>query len=72
MTAAEADILTLDRKLQGVRFQYAFIGGAVLSLLVDDPEADSIRVTKDVDVVMNIRTRAEFHDADEILLQMGF
>ncbi len=72
MTTAESDILTLDRKLDGVRFQYAFIGGAVLSLLVDDPEADSIRVTKDVDVVMNIRTRAEYHAADEILSGLGF
>ena len=72
MTPAESDILTLDRKLDGVRFQYAFLGGAVLSLLVDDPEADSIRVTKDVDLVMNIRTRTEYHAADEILSRLGF
>lgn len=72
MTAAEADILTLDRKLDGVRFQYAFIGGAVLSLLVDDPEADTIRVTKDIDVVVNIRTRAEYHAADRMLEKLGF
>ena len=72
MNPAESDILTLDRKLDGVRFQYAFLGGAVLSLLVDDPEADSIRVTKDVDLVMDIRTRAEYHAADEILSRLGF
>ena len=54
MTAAESDILTLDRKLQGVRFQYAFIGGAVLSLLVDDPEADTIRVTKAGDIATSL------------------
>ncbi len=72
MNPSETDILMLDRKLEGVRFQYAFIGGSVLSLLVDDPEADSVRVTKDVDVVMNVRTRAEYHAADKVLSRLGF
>ena len=72
MTKIEEAILKLDSKLQGVPFDFAFLGGSVLSLLVTDPDADAIRVTKDVDVMMNIRTRSEYHRADRLLESLGF
>lgn len=72
MTKIEESILKLDAKLQGVPFDFAFLGGSVLSLLVTDPVADTIRVTKDVDVMMNIRTRSEYHRADRLLESLGF
>jgi len=72
MTKIEEAILKLDVKLQGVPFDFAFLGGSVLSLLVTDPVVDTIRVTKDVDVMMNIRTRNEYHRADRILESLGF
>lgn len=72
MTKIEDAILKLDGKLKGVPFDFAFLGGSVLSLLVTDPVADTIRVTKDVDVMMNIRTRNEYHEADRILEKLGF
>ena len=49
MNAIESAIVALDEKLQGAPFDFAFLGGSVLSLLVTDPVADAIRVTKDVD-----------------------
>lgn len=72
MTTIEEAILKLDAKLKGVPFDFAFLGGSVLSLLVTDPIADTIRVTKDVDVMMNIRTRSEYHRADRLLEALGF
>lgn len=72
MTAIEEAILKLDRRLEGVQFEFAFLGGSVLSLLVTNPDVDAIRVTKDVDVMMNIRTRSEFHKADKMLERLGF
>ena len=72
MTAIETAILKLDRKLKDLPFKSAFIGGSVLSLLVTDPAADAIRVTKDVDVLMDIRTRREYHRLDRMLEQIGF
>lgn len=72
MTKIEESILKLDAKLKDVPFDFAFLGGSVLSLLVTDPVADTIRVTKDVDVMMSIRTRKEFHRADRILEGLGF
>lgn len=49
MTGIEETILKLDARLKGVPFDFAFLGGSVLSLLVTDPVADTIRVTKDID-----------------------
>jgi len=72
MTKIEEAILKLDAKLQGLPFGFAFLGGSVLSLLVTDPVADVVRVTKDVDVMMNIRTRSEYHRADRLLESIGF
>ena len=72
MTTIEAAILHLNEKLQGVPFDFAFLGGSVLTLLITDKTADAIRVTKDVDVMMSIRTRKEYHLADSELEQRGF
>lgn len=72
MTRIEEAILKLDAKLKDVPFDFAFLGGSVLSLLVTDPVADTVRVTKDVDVMMNIRTRNEYHHADSLLESLGF
>ena len=72
MTTIEEAILKLDRKLKDIPFDFAFLGGSVLSLLVTDPMADAIRVTKDVDVMMNIRTRRDYHRVDAMLERLGF
>lgn len=72
MTPIETAILKLDARLKDLPFKSAFIGGSVLSLLVTDPAADAIRVTKDVDVLMDIRTRRDYHQLDKILEQIGF
>jgi hypothetical protein len=61
MNGITASIVALNEKLTGISFDFAFLGGSVLSLLVNDPTVDAIRVTKDVDVVVGVRTRSEFH-----------
>ena len=72
MCTIEEAIIKLDSKLRGVPFEFAFLGGSVLTLLVTDKSADAIRVTKDVDIVMNIRTRKDYHMADSELELRGF
>lgn len=52
MTPIETAIIKLDARLKDLPFKSAFIGGSVLSLLVTDPAADAIRITKDVDVLI--------------------
>ena len=55
MTGIEETMLKLDARLKGVPFDFAFLGGSVLSLLVTDPVADTIRVTKDIICLFNGR-----------------
>ena len=59
MTSAE-QIARLDAALAHFPVAYAFIGGGVLSLLVTDPSASAVRVTKDVDVITDTGSRRDY------------
>lgn len=72
MNEIAASIVALDQKLSGAPFEYAFIGGSVLSLLVNDPTVDAIRVTKDLDVIVGVKTRSDFHKEERELERRGF
>ena len=72
MNEIAASIVALNERLKGVPFEFAFLGGSVLSLLVNDPTADTIRVTKDIDILANIRTRTAFHREERTLEARGF
>lgn len=52
--------------------EFAFLGGAVLGLLITDPAAVTIRPTKDVDVLMGTRTRVAHTELEEALRRCGF
>lgn len=64
MTNIEGAILKLKDALRVLPFDFAFLGGSVLSLLVTDSNVDAIRVTKDIDIMADIRTRRDFHNAE--------
>lgn len=72
MTTIEESICKLQDKLQGIPKKFAFLGGSVLSLLITERSVDAIRVTKDIDVVMDIQSRKEFHSVDAMLESIGF
>jgi len=72
MGMIEDAILKLDAKLSSSNLHYAFLGGSVLSLLVTDSSAAAIRVTKDIDVMVNVRTRKDFRTAERTLEALGF
>lgn len=72
MNPITESIIALNGKLQGAPFDFAFLGGSVLSLLVSDPSADTIRVTKDVDIIADFRTRKDFHKGERELESRGF
>ncbi len=58
--------------LQQYREQVVFVGGAVISLYTDDPAADEIRPTKDIDFTINIVDIGVFHKTIEELETLGF
>ena len=72
MNSIAASIVALNQKLAGAPFDFAFLGGSVLSLLVSDPLADAIRVTMDVDIIADVRTRSDFHKEERELESRGF
>jgi hypothetical protein len=56
-----------------LRDRVVFVGGAATGLLITDPGAPSPRPTKDVDVIVEVASRAEYNTAlRDLLLDLGF
>jgi hypothetical protein len=55
-----------------LRGEVAFVGGATVGLWITDPAAPAPRPTKDVDVVVEITTRAGFEEFEARLRRRGF
>jgi len=49
-----------------------FVGGAVVSLYTDDPAADEIRPTQDIDMTLNIINLGHWSQIQEKLGKLGF
>ena len=49
-----------------------FVGGATIGLYINDPAADDVRATKDVDIIVAIATLGELESIREELIQKGF
>lgn len=49
-----------------------FLGGATTTLLITDAAASDVRPTKDVDIIVEIATTAEYHRLAERLRGLGF
>jgi len=65
-------ILEIARQMEPLGYAFAFLGGSVLHLLVTDPAALPIRVTKDVDVLVDAPTRRSYTDLEAKLRTIGF
>lgn len=59
-------------RLEPIEIPFAFLGGAVICLLVDHPSLMEIRPTKDVDVIVEILTLIELYALEEQLRLAGF
>ncbi len=52
--------------------EVVFVGGAVVSLYIDDPAAEDIRPTKDIDLTFQITTTSRLEELRENLSRKGF
>lgn len=52
--------------------QVVYVGGAVVSLYVDDPAAEDVRPTKDVDISLEVASIGALEALRESLIQKGF
>lgn len=64
--------LKIANALGELNERVVFVGGAVVSLYVDDPASDDVRPTQDVDFSMEIAHLAELESIRENLIQKGF
>jgi len=55
-----------------LRERVVFVGGSATDLLITDPLAAAIRVTKDVDVIVEVATHGGYYQVEEDLRDQGF
>lgn len=67
-----AVIAEIATALQPIKEEIVFVGGAVVSLYTDDPAADEIRPTQDVDMTLNVVNFGKWVDLQEELATLGF
>ncbi len=58
--------------LQELKSQMIFVGGATLSLYINDVAADEIRNTNDIDLTIQLTGYAQWAKMQERLAQLGF
>ena len=63
---------TVANGLGELKDEVVFVGGAVAELYADDPAASDIRPTKDVDCVIELKSRMEYAKLEENLRAKGF
>lgn len=52
--------------------EVVFVGGAMVSLYIDDSSAEDIRPTKDIDLTFEITTIRQLEDLRQSLSEKGF
>ncbi|MEX2489830.1 MAG: hypothetical protein WD356_09940 [Pseudomonadales bacterium] len=52
--------------------EFVFVGGCATGLLISDPAAPPIRVTRDVDAIVQVASRAEYYRLSKRLRDRGF
>ena len=65
-------VVQVAKGLQELKDKMVFIGGAVISLYTDDPAAEEIRPTADIDMTINLANYAEWAQMQERLAELGF
>ena len=73
MKSPNLDILiTAVRLLGSIADEMVFVGGCATGLLLTDPAAPSIRVTEDVDAIVEATTLRKYYHLSESLRECGF
>lgn len=65
-------VLHVARKLGNLLERVVFLGGSATGLLITDPAAPDVRMTQDVDVIVEAATWIEYHRLEQELLGKSF
>ena len=71
-TINTAAVRKVASALGGLNEEVVYVGGAAVSLYINDPAADDVRPTKDVDITLEIATLSELEQLREDLAKKGF
>jgi hypothetical protein len=63
---------TAARDLRPLIHELVFLGGAATGLLLTDPAAPPIRITLDIDVIIEVGSLTAYHRFNEKLRKLGF
>lgn len=67
-----AIVAQIAKALQELKEQMVFVGGAVISLYTDDPSADEIRPTADIDMTIRLLNYSDWNKMQERLAELRF
>jgi len=67
-----ASLKALASELKALEIDYAFTGGSIVGLLLDNPDLTPIRPTDDVDVIVEVLSRKNYPRFEERLRERGF
>jgi len=72
-TQINTDIIkTVARGLSELNEKVVYVGGAVVSLYINDPAADDVRPTKDIDISLEIASLSDLERLRQDLRSKGF
>ncbi|MFN8690172.1 MAG: hypothetical protein ACK5XL_09250, partial [Cyclobacteriaceae bacterium] len=64
--------IKVAKALGELNSEVVFVGGAMVSMYIDDPAAEDIRPTKDLDLTFQITTAGKLEALRQKLVQKGF
>lgn len=67
-----AAVAEVAKALEELKTEMVFVGGAVVSLYTDDPAAEDIRPTQDIDMTLNIMSMGHWKKVQNRLRELGF
>lgn len=71
-TVSIDDLSKVALRLEALRERCVFTGGAIIGLLLDHPGLMSARPTRDLDVIVEVRTRVQYVELEDRLRKLGF
>lgn len=67
-----AALLAVADRLDSLGLDYAFVGGSIVNLLLDNPDLSPARATDDFDVILEAVTAHRYADVEAKLRELGF
>ncbi|MBL3588499.1 MAG: hypothetical protein JMN24_01730 [gamma proteobacterium endosymbiont of Lamellibrachia anaximandri] len=65
-------LMSAVERLGSLADELVFVGGCATGLLITDPAAPPVRVTRDVDVITEVASRSDYYQLGERLRSRGF